>query len=131
MERTACVDIPALPLQLLLRAEPALRSHPAVIVADDRPQGVVLWANPHARRVRILPGMTFAAARNLASDLRAAVVPPERIEAAVDELVRTLCNFTPRVEPARGQPGVFFVDPTGLVPLYGSLEHWASCRERI
>lgn len=127
MERTACVDIPALPLQLLLRAEPALRSHPAVIVADDRPQGVVLWANPHARRVRILPGMTFAAARNLASDLRAAVVPPERIEAAVDELVRTLCNFTPRVEPARGQPGVFFVDPTGLVPLYGSLEHWASC----
>lgn len=127
MERTACVDIPALPLQLLLRDEPAMRSHPAVVVADDRPQGVVLWANPHARRARILPGMTFAAARNLAADLRAAVVPPERIDAAVDDLVRTLHNFTPRVEPARGQPGVFFLDPTGLVPLYGSLEHWASC----
>lgn len=127
MERTACVDIPALPLQLMQRAQPDVRTHPAVVVADDRPQGVVLWANAQARKARILPGMTFAAARNLASDLRAAVVPPEHIEAAIEELVRALCNFSPRVEPVRGQPGVFMVDPSGLVPLYGSLEHWAHC----
>jgi protein ImuB len=96
-----------------------------VVVADDRPQAVVLWANARARRQRILPGMTFAAARNLASTLRADVVSTSRIDAAVDELTVALCNFSPRVEPAPGQPGVFFIDPSGLVPLYGSYEHWS------
>lgn len=140
MERTACVDIPALPLQLLLRDHPDFREHPAVVVADDRPQGVIQWANAPARCSRILPGMTFAAARSLASDLRAAVVPPERIESAVEEIVKLLSNFSPRVEPAFDlprrttgpaalrqvtQPGVYWIDPKGLDTLYGSLEHWA------
>ncbi|MBL4684627.1 MAG: hypothetical protein JKY37_08575, partial [Nannocystaceae bacterium] len=146
MDRTSCVDVPALPLQLLLRDNPQWREHPTVVVKDDRPQGVILWANVFARRYRILPGMTFAAARSLATTLRAAVVGPEEIRKAVDELTCALSNFSPRVEPAmdhhpqtpegsrssasRGaknpmQPGVFWVDPQGLDCLYGSLEHWA------
>jgi len=134
MERTTCVDVPALPLQLLLRDNPQWRGHPTVVVKDDRPQGVILWANAHARRARILPGMTFASARSLADTLRAAVVEPNEIEAAVDELTRALANFTPRVEPAADhaqgskdsvQPGVFWIDPEGLLGLYGTLEHWA------
>lgn len=127
MERTACLDVPALPLQLSLRTRPDWRTEPVVVVADDRPQAPVLWANARARRQRILPGMTFAAARNLAATLRADVVSPDRIDEAVDELTTALCNFSPRVEPAPGQPGVFFIDPAGLVPLYGSYEHWSSC----
>lgn len=151
MTRTTCVDVPALPLQLLLREHPKWRAHPTVVVKDDRPQGVILWANAHARRARILPGMTFASARSLADTLRASVVAPETIEAAVDELTKALGNFSPRVEPAvdhhpaadggrrvstmRGgkspmQPGVFWVDPQGLEGLYGSLEHWAHSIER-
>lgn len=137
MERTSCVDVPGLPLQLLLRQHPKWRGHPTVVVKDDRPQGVILWANAHARRNRILPGMTFAAARSLADSLRAAVVEPAQITTAVDELTRALANFSPRIEPAIDfgspapktrhpmQPGVFWVDPQGLEGLYGSLEHWA------
>lgn len=123
--RTACVDIPALPLQLLLTKQPQWRTRPTVVVRDDRPQGVILWANAHARRHRILPGMTFAAARSLSADLRAAVVEPHEIEAAVAELHLHLCNFSPRVEPSTAEPGVFWVDPSGMVPLYGSVEQWA------
>ncbi len=123
--RIACVDVPALPLQLLLQRETQWREHPAVVVKDDRPQGVILWANARARRQRILPGMTFAAARSLASDLRAAVVERHEIEAAISDLHLRLCNFTPRVEPSLAEPGVFWIDPSGLVPLYGSLEEWA------
>ena len=123
--RIACVDVPALPLQLLLRREPEWTDLPVVVVRDDRPQGVILWANAAARHLRILPGMTFAAARSLAADLRAAVVEPHEIEAAVDALHQQLCNFSPRVEPSEHEPGVFFIDPSGLVPLYGSLEQWA------
>ena len=123
--RIACVDVPALPLQLLLSKQPQWRSFPAVVVRDDRPQGIILWANAHARRHRILPGMTFAAARSLSTDLRAAVVEPHEIEAAVSELHLHLCNFSPRVEPSASEPGVFWVDPSGMVPLYGSVEQWA------
>ncbi len=125
VSRIACVDVPALPLQLLLAQKSQWRPFPAVVVRDDRPQGVILWANAHARRLRILPGMTFAAARSLSNDLRAAVVEPHEIEAAVSELHLSLCNFTPRVEPSMSEPGVFWVDPSGMVPLYGSTEQWA------
>ena len=123
-ERWACVDIPALPLQLLLRDHPEWREHPTVVVRDDRPQGVVLWANAHARGQRVLPGMTYASARALAPSLRAATVADDRIEAVDAELHGALCNFSPRVEPSRHEPGVFWLDPSGLVPLFGSLEQW-------
>lgn len=125
MERVACVDVPALPLQLLLRTRPDWRDHPTVVVADDRPQAPVVWANALARSHRILPGMSFAAAQSLARELRASTVAPEDIERIVGELHVALCNFSPRVEPCTREPGVFWLDPSGLVPLYGSLEEWA------
>jgi protein ImuB len=123
--RVACVDVPELPLQLLLRREPSWRTRPVVVVKDDRPQGIILWANTHARSHRVLPGMTFAAARSLAASLHAAVVAREDIDAAVSELHLRLSNMSPRVEPSLAEPGVFYVDPTGMVPLFGSLEQWA------
>ncbi len=122
----ACVDVPALPLQLLLREHPDWRGLPVAVVRDDRPQGVIAWANLEARRARILPGMTFAAGRSLAAGLRAAVVPDDAIADAVAELHRAIGNFSPRVEPSDREPGVFFVDTAGLVPLYGDLEQWAT-----
>lgn len=124
-ERWACVDVPALPLQLLLREHPHWREHPTVVVRDDRPQGIVLWANAHARGLRVLPGMTYAAARSSAQTLRAAVVDDDRIGAVQAELHRALGSFSPRVEPSPTEPGVFWLDPSGLVPLFGSLEQWA------
>ncbi|MBV1861725.1 MAG: hypothetical protein KUG77_25115 [Nannocystaceae bacterium] len=126
VSRIACVDVPALPLQLLLGQQPQWQPYPCVVVRDDRPQGVILWANAHARRHRILPGMTFAAARSLSTELRAAVVEPHKIDEAVAKLHLTLCNFTPRVEPSTREPGVFWVDPSGMVPLYGSIEQWGN-----
>lgn len=121
----SCVDVPALPLQLLLRANPQWRDLPTAVVKDDRPQGKVLWVNARARAQGILPGVTFAGARSLAADLRAAVVGPGTIDDAVVELATALGNFSPRVEAAPRPPGVFFVDPSGLTTLYGSLEAWA------
>lgn len=125
LPRMACVDVPALPLQLLLRAEPTWRARPVAVVKDDRPQGVILWANAQARRHRVLPGMTYAAGRSLVADLQAASVPPERIADSVHELHQRLLQFSPYVEPSDSEPGVFWLDPRGLVPLYGSLEAWA------
>ena len=61
----------------------------------------------------------------LAAHLQAAVVPPQDIARCVEELHHALVQFSPHVEPALHDPGVFWIDPSGLIPLYGSLEEWA------
>jgi len=70
--------------------------------------------------------MTFAAARSLAPHLEATVVPPKDIDAAKEEILQRLNQYSPRIEPGTAEPGVFWLDPNGLLPLYSSLEAWAS-----
>lgn len=110
--RFACLDLPALPLQLVWRSEPDLRREAVVIIDDDRPQGAVLWACERARAAGVLPGQRYATALGLHRGLRARVVPPEQIEAAITELRAALHALSPRVEP--GDPGVFWLDGDGL-----------------
>jgi protein ImuB len=130
----ACVDLPAFPLQLLLERHPEWRDRPAAVVDCDKPQGKILWVNERARSFRILPGMRYAAALSLAGDLRAAVVPRKEVERSVRSLVRRLHYFTPHVEPAiaaspvtpvTDEPGVFWLDASGLERLHDSLSQWA------
>ena len=125
MDRMACVDVPALPLQLLMRRHPAWAGRPAAVVDRDRPQGVVEWVNEPARRAGVLPGMSYAAGLSLAGGLRAAEVPPGDVAAGVDVIAGLLRRFTPGVEPSRVRPGVFWLDASGLQPLFASLADWA------
>ena len=130
MVRTACVDLPALPLQLLLRKHPDWSKHPIAVVDVDRPNGRVLWSDERARAKRVLPGMRYAAALSLAPELRAAEVPPEEIERAVAGLAVRMRRYTPNVEPVRGDadlggPGTFWLDASGLERLHTSLREWA------
>lgn len=134
MDRTACVDVPALPLQLLLRREPSLVGAPVVVVADDRPQAEVLWVDAIASKSRIRPGMSYAAAQSLDSRVRAGVVSPAEIDEAIDRVVERLSAFSPRIEAAprpttplaqvEGAPGVLWLDPSGMIPLFTSFDHW-------
>lgn len=125
MDRMACVDLPSLPLQQLLQQHPDWRGHPAAVVDQDKPQGVILWVNERARAARILRGMRYAEALSLSGDLHAAEVPSSRIDGEVADLVRRLQRFTPHVEPATGEPGVFWLDASGLERLHDSLTCWA------
>jgi len=61
-KRVACVDVPALALQLVLRAHPEWAQDPVVIVTDDRPRAPIVWANRAARAVGIDPYRTKLAA---------------------------------------------------------------------
>lgn len=123
----ACVDLPAFPLQLLLRQHSDWRAHPAAVVDSDRPQGIILWVNEQARRCRILPGMRYAQGVSLAGALRAAVVPQADIDEAVAGIADRLRYFTPGVQPAvpTEEPGVFWLDARGLERLHESLGDWA------
>jgi len=109
----ACLDLPALPLQLAWRDEPELRTHPVVVIDEDRPQGIVLWACERARAAAVLPGQRYAHALGLLRGLRARVIPPARIEAALTELREALHALSPRVEPS-DEPGTFWLDGDGL-----------------
>jgi protein ImuB len=123
--RLACVDLPAFPLQLLLRRHPEWRAYPAAVVAEDKPQGVVLWVNEKARRQGVLPGFRYAAAFSLANGLRAGEVSPTESKNAVADLAHRLMRFTPEVEPSSEEPGVFWLNGAGLQHLYASPKRWA------
>ncbi len=125
MTRVACVDIPALPLQLLRRAEPRWRGAPLAVVEEDHPQAYVLWIDPAAAKKGVRVGMRYAAALQLCRELRAAPVPRARIEAAYAELIEALGRSTPKVEPD-ARAGVLWLDPSGLGTLFGPLERWAA-----
>jgi protein ImuB len=124
-DRLACVDLPAFPLQLLLRRHPDWAGYPAAVVAEDKPQGLVLWVNEKARQQGVLPGLRYAAAFSLASALRAGEVAPAESKKAVTELTRHLMRFTPEVEPSAQEPGVFWLNGAGLQHLYASPKKWA------
>lgn len=125
MGRTACIDLPAFPLQLLLRRHPEWRGHPVAVVESDRPQGMIRWVNEEARSFRILPGMRYAAGLSLAGTLRAGEVASGEVERAVSEVAERIRRHSPGVEPALGDPGVFWVDASGLQRLYDSPASWA------
>lgn len=125
MDRLACVSLPAFPLQLLLRRHPEWAGHPAAVVAEDKPQGLILWVNEKARRAGVLPGLRYAAALSLTPDLRVGVVPPAEIEKKVAALTERFTRFTPEVEPSSEEPGVFWLNAAGMDLLYPSLEEWA------
>jgi len=123
--RVACVDLPAFPLQLLLRRHTDWRGRPTAVVAEDNPQAPLLWVSESARRVGILPGMRYASALAVDHNLHAATVSASRIAAATEALHRHLLGYSPRVEPARHEPGVFWLDAGGLERVGGTPTEWA------
>ena len=130
MERLACAEIPALPLQLLLRERPEWRQHPSAVVAEDLPQSPVLWVNARARGGGVAPGLRYGSALAIVPELRAAPVAEAEIARAVDALTGTLRRFSPHVEPAIEEPGVFWLDASGLERLHASLTAWAELIRR-
>lgn len=125
MDRLACVEVPALPLQILLRDHPDWRGLPVAVVAEDRPQAAVLWVNDEACAGGVRVGQRYAAALSLARGLRAGVVPPPVIRRAVDRLAVRLYRFSPGVEPSADEPGVFWLDVRGFAGLYRTTGAWA------
>lgn len=126
LHRVACVDAPALPLQLLQRARPEWRGAPLAVVEEDHPQALILWIDAMAAKKGVRVGMRYAAALELCRELRASPVPSAMIDRAKRELIEALTRFTPKVEPDGEREGVLWLDPSGLGSLFGPIERWAS-----
>ena len=125
MDRLACVNVSAFPLQLLLARHPEWRGAPVAVVAEEKAQSPLLWVNGSARRGGLRAGMRHAAALSLVHDLRAAAVSPAEVAAGVKALVGCLQRHSPHVEPSRQEPGVFWSGAGGLRFLHPDLSAWA------
>ena len=126
MGRMACVDVPALPLQLFQRSRPDLAGRPAAVVEREAPSGTILWANAAARAAGVRSGLRYAAALALCPALAVRAIDSVEIESAVDELVELLRRFTPHVEPCAEEAGVLWLDAAGLQRMVPSLAAWGA-----
>ncbi|MCW5829973.1 MAG: DNA polymerase Y family protein [Deltaproteobacteria bacterium] len=123
--RWACVNLPELPLQILVRAHPDWHKLPVAVVESDKPQAFILAVNESARRNRIIPGMRYAAGLSQSRELRAGPVGRPEIETAVKLVGGELRRFSPEVEPSDDEPGILWLNATGLEPVTPSLPKWA------
>lgn len=130
LKKVACIDIPDLPLQLLLRAHPSWRDMPVAVVAEEKPEAPLLLINRRARELRIRTGMRFGAAKSLLPELCAGSVSALDVEQASAQLVKDLQTFSPHVARDPVSPGVFYVDPSGLSHLYGGELSWGRAVHR-
>jgi protein ImuB len=124
VDRLACADLPAFPLQILLIGKPDWASFPVVVVDEDRPQGTILWANERARQGGVLPGFRYAHALSLCRELRADVVPESVIRARLEDITELLRTLSPDVESSHDEPGTFWLSGTGMRSLYASASAW-------
>ncbi len=119
----ACVDIAALPLQLLLAERKNWRNQPVAVVAEDKPQAPITWVNEAARARGVLPGMRHSQGLSLCGALRATTVDETLLATWKKRIIKTLRHYSPRIEP-EVCGGTFFVDASGLERIYPSLEFW-------
>ncbi len=139
MSRLACVDVPALPLQILLRRHPAWREGPAAVLTEDRVHARIRWANRRAVRLGVRPGMPQVAATARCPELRVGHIRPEEIESEVARLSERLHRWSPQVESAStlgpalsgfAAAGSFWLRASGLSTLFGPLSDWAEALRR-
>ncbi|MYE44009.1 MAG: DNA polymerase Y family protein, partial [Acidobacteria bacterium] len=133
MSRLACVDVPALPLQILLRRHPEWRQEPVAVVTEDKVQARISWANRQAVTLGVRPGMRQAAAVACCPALRIDHVRASEVEREVRRLAERLHRWTPQVESASslapqlsgcGAAGTFWLRASGLTGLFGPLSDW-------
>jgi protein ImuB len=120
----ACVELPQLALQLLLRDNPSWQGQAVALLDQQHPQGNILALTAAARRRHAAPGQRYASALSLLPDLRAGTVEAEQISRAVEQVTRLLDRFTPGVEPSTDTPGLFWLDASGLDRLYPDTQSW-------
>src|SRR5262249_36643464 len=109
----------------LLQRHPTWRQEPVAVVAEDRPHGTILWVNNQARRTGITPGLRYATGLALLPTLRAGVVSPAARMASVERLRAAPHACTPGVEASDSEPGLFWLDATGVSPSDGPVQVWA------
>ena len=124
MDRWACVDAFAFPLQVLLSLHPEWIDHPVAVLDRDHPRGRLLWLNQEGKRAGLRKGMPYGQALSLVAHLRAEALDAVLLKRRAERIVETLRKFSPRVESAPDAPGLFWLDASGLQRLHPDWKTW-------
>ncbi len=124
MALLGCISIDCLPLQILLKDNPAWKGTPVAVTKDERPQSPILALNRQAREKGLAAGMSYASALSLVPDLRARAVPQGRVVEARERVVSLLSAFTPDIEPCPFDTDALWVSVDGLRSLFASESLW-------
>ena len=118
MALRGCINIDRLPLQILLKDNPAWKGTPVAVTKEEKPQSPILALNREAREKGLAAGMRYASALSFVPSLRARAVSSERVAEARDRIVRLLSAFTPDIEPCPFDTDAFWVSVDGLRSLF-------------
>ncbi len=124
MDRWACVDLPALPLQIVRRDHPDWRHRPLAVTSHDTPHAPLEWTCPRAAAAGVQVGARAAVATAVCPELVVAHMVSSRLEEALEQCRALLDRFSPRVETVRAPGTSFLLDPRGLMRLFGSERQW-------
>jgi protein ImuB len=119
--RIACVHVPQLALQAILRRDPERRSEPVALAEGPGERARILAATAAARRAGVKPGLTASQARAVSSGLlgthQLLVVPQSASDtaAAAAALADVGYAFAPRVQSENGR---LFFEVGDLEQLY-------------
>lgn len=125
-DRLACVDLPAFPLQLLLRRHPQWRTLPTAVVSRQTPQGKILIPSRKAQKKGIVAGLSYGTALGLVPELRADTVSQADMDNGKATVIKRLIGFSPKVQAQSGYPGSFWLNASGLERIYPSLHTWGN-----
>jgi protein ImuB len=125
VDRLACINVSSFPLQLLLKRHWEWKNLPVAVVTKESPQGIITSVNQRAEACGVTPGMRYATGLAMTLELRAGAISRWEIDAAVEKLTRCLQRFSPKVEPSREEPGIFWLGACGLSYLYSTVGRWA------
>lgn len=117
IQHVACLVIPRFPLACELAGRPQLRGLPAVLGGGDGGPRVVV-ASQEAYRFGVRSGATLRESIGLCPSLVVLEPRPARYDVIWDDVIAALQHVSPIVQREE-QPGVAFVDLTGLDRLYG------------
>jgi len=112
----AALYIPALPVEAVVRAQPALREQAVAVLEGKPPLDKVIAANEGAGALGIEPGMTRLEAESYGA-VKLLPRSPAQESATHAALLDAACAFSPRVESTAADTVV--LDLAGLEALFG------------
>lgn len=113
----AALHIPDLPVEAVVRVEPALREHAIAVLEGKPPLERVAAANERARLLGIEAGLTKLQLEEFAGNVTLRKRSLEQETAAHAALLDAACAFSPRVEDTAADTVV--LDLAGLESLFG------------
>ncbi len=116
----ACMYAPALPLQALVRSEPALSGVPLATVDGDGTAPRIEHVTAAARAMGVRAGMTPSQARSLAPDVVIRRPASGLVRVTADAMLDLASTFSHSIQDAGA--GMVLMDVTGHQHIHGSFE---------